>query len=63
LFRDGFGGSYDSALYLQNVHPSNTANLTIKLYDASGNLACTITDTLTALASKGYWLPSLSCAP
>jgi len=63
LFRDGFGGSYDSALYLQNVHPSNTANLTIKLYDASGNLACTINDTLAALASKGYWLPALLCPP
>jgi hypothetical protein len=63
LFRDGFGGSYDSALYVQNVHPSTTANLTIKLYDASGSLACTITDTLAALASKGYWLPGLKCVP
>jgi len=63
LFRDGFGGSYDSALYLQNLHPSNSAALTIKLYDANGNLACTITDTLSALASKGYWLPALLCPP
>ena len=63
LFRDGFGGSYDSALYLQNLHSSTTANLTIKLYDASGNLACTITDTLSALATKGYWLPALLCSP
>ena len=63
LFRDGFGGSYDSALYLQNLHSSTTANLTIKLYDASGNLACTINDTLSALATKGYWLPALLCPP
>jgi len=63
LFRDGFGGSYDSALYLQNIQVSNSANITIKLYDASGNLACTLTDTLSTLASKGYWLPGLKCAP
>jgi hypothetical protein len=63
MFRDGFGGSYDSALYLQNLHSNTTANLTIKLYDASGNLACTINDTLAALASKGYWLPALLCPP
>jgi hypothetical protein len=63
LFRDGFGGSYDSALYVQNLDVSNTATLTIKLYDASGNLACIIDDTLAALASKGYWLPALKCVP
>ena len=63
LFRDSFGGSYDSALYLQNLDPANMANLTIKLYDASGNLACTVTDTLSALASKGYWLPGFLCPP
>ena len=63
LFRDAFGGSYDSALYVQNVDPGNTANITIKLYDNTGNLACTLTDTLSALASKGYWLPALKCVP
>ena len=44
--------SDDSALYLQNLHPSSTAPLTIQLYNASGNLASTITDTPAAWGSK-----------
>jgi hypothetical protein len=63
MFRESFGGSYNSALYIQNVDPGNTANVTIRLYDANGNLACTVNDTLSALATKGYWIPSLTCAP
>ena len=61
LFKDAFGGSYDSALYIQNVDPNNTANITIKYYDNSGNLTCSQTDTIAALASKGYWLPGIAC--
>jgi len=61
LFRDAFGGSYDSAIYVQNVHTTNTANLTINFYDSNGNLSCTKTDSLTPQASRGYWLPSLTC--
>jgi hypothetical protein len=61
LFRDAFGGSYDSALYVQNVDSSGTANVIMKYYDTSGNPTCTQTDTIAPLASKGYWLPSISC--
>jgi len=61
LFRDAFGGSYDSALYVQNVHATNTANVTIKYYDNNGVLNCTKADTIAPLASKGYWLPSVTC--
>jgi hypothetical protein len=63
MFKDAFGGAYNSALYLQNLDPANTAVVTIRLYDANGNLACTTQDTLSALASKGYWVPSLLCPP
>lgn len=61
LFRDAFGGSYDSALYIQNIHTTNTANVAIKYYDSNGNLNCTRNDTVSPLASKGYWLPSVTC--
>jgi len=63
LFRDAFGGSYDSALYIQNIDPSNTADVTIKFFDANGDLSCIVNDTISALASKGWWLPELNCAP
>ena len=66
LFKNAFGGSYDSAFYVQNVDPTNTANLTIKYYDSAGALTCTVTgETIAPLASKGYWLPGLaaSCLP
>ena len=67
LFKNAFGsGSYDAALYIQNVDPTNTANLTIKYYDLAGALTCTVSgETVAPLASKGYWLPGLprSCLP
>ncbi len=61
LFKDAFGGSYDSALYIQNTHETNSANITIKYYDNTGSLNCTKADTIAPLASKGYWLPSTNC--
>ncbi len=62
LFKDAFaGGAYDAALYIQNVDSSSSANVTMKYYDTSGALTCTQTDTLAPLASKGYWLPSITC--
>ena len=60
LFKNAWG-SYNSAFYIQNVHASNTANVTIKYYDSSGVLNCTKADTITSLASKGYWVPSATC--
>jgi murein DD-endopeptidase MepM/ murein hydrolase activator NlpD len=62
LFKRAYG-SYDSALYVQNVHTSLTANVTLKFYDPGGNLTCSVTDSILSGASKGYWLPSLSCLP
>jgi len=61
LFKNAFGGSYNAAFYIQNVHASNTANVTIKYYDSAGNLNCTVNDTVSPLASKGYWLPNIGC--
>jgi len=61
LFKDAFGGSYDAALYVQNVNSSNPASVTMKYYDDKGNLTCTQTDSIPALASHGYWLPGISC--
>jgi hypothetical protein len=61
LFKDAFGGSYDSAFYIQNTDDSNTANITIQYYNNTGTLDCTQTDTLSPLASRGYWLPSATC--
>lgn len=61
LFKNAFGGSYKAAFYVQNVHPSNNANITIQYYDSAGNLSCSTTDTISPQASKGYWLPSEAC--
>jgi hypothetical protein len=61
LFKGAFGGSYNAAFYLQNVHESNTANVTIKYYDNGGVLSCTKADAIAPLASKGYWVPSVTC--
>jgi hypothetical protein len=64
LFKNAFGGSYDSALYIQNVD-SALATISIAYYDSTGALTCTTPDTIAPLASKGYWLPGLpvSCLP
>jgi hypothetical protein len=62
LFKNAWG-SYNSAFYVQNVDPSHIASLTIKYYDSAGNLTCEAGDTVSALASKGYWIPSQSCLP
>jgi len=63
LFKAAFGGSYNSALYIQNADPAATANVTIHFYDSSGNETCSQNDTIPALASHGYWVPSVSCLP
>ncbi len=54
-------GSYDSALYIQNLDPSSAADITLKFYDPAGSLTCTQTDSIPLLSSHGYWLPSLTC--
>jgi hypothetical protein len=48
-------------LYVQNVDAVNTADITLKFYDTSGNLTCTQTDSIPSLSSHGYWLPDLTC--
>ncbi len=62
LFKDAFGGSYDSALYVQNM--SNvSAPITIQFINNAGSVVYTKNDTLAANASKGYWLPSEAGIP
>jgi|GEM_PF-2393519 len=62
LFKNAFSaGSYKAAFYIQNVNPFDTANITIRYYDSAGDLACTTTNTVSPLASTGYWLPGVSC--
>ena len=63
LFNDAFGGSYDSAMYVQNTSGSSAANVTFKFYDTLGNLSCFKTTNIPAGATVGYWLPSLTCTP
>lgn len=62
LFNNAFG-SYNSAFYIQNLDPTNLALVTVKFYDASGNLSCTRQDAISPLASRGYWAPSVTCIP
>jgi predicted outer membrane repeat protein len=61
LFKGAYGGSYNSAFYLQNVNTSSAANITIRYYDSDGLLQCTKADTIAPLASKGYWVPATTC--
>ena len=64
LFKNAYGGSYDSAFYIQNVDEANNAGISIQYYNQNGSAACApISDTIPPLASHGYWLPSESCLP
>jgi hypothetical protein len=59
LFKDAFGGSYDSALYIQNLGNAS-ATLSVDFISDAGTVVHTVNDTLPANASKGYWLPGIS---
>jgi hypothetical protein len=63
LFNGAFGGSYNSAFYLQNTNTTYGAIVTVRFYDAGGSLICTRSDTIPAKATLGYWVPSVSCDP
>jgi hypothetical protein len=63
LFKGAFGGSYNSAFYVQNVNPGSAATITIKYYDTSGRQNCSVNDTIAPHASKSYWVPSAPCLP
>lgn len=63
LFKKAFGGGYDSALYVQNVSTTTTANVTMDFYSSSGVLSCTMNATLAPMAASGYWLPTVGCMP
>ena len=58
LFRRAFGGTYNAALYVQNVDAANTASITLTYYDTSGSLTCSHGDTIPPLSSHGYWMPA-----
>ena len=62
LFKDAFGGSYDSAFYVQNTEASQ-ATVTTEFYDSAGVLTCSRTDTIQPKATLGIWLPSATCTP
>jgi hypothetical protein len=57
LFKAAFGGTYNAALYLQNVSAS-AATIGLEFTDSSGAVVYTKSDTLDPHASKGYWLPA-----
>ena len=59
FFKNGFG-SYNTALYIQNLTASS-ADLTIDYINLDGTVACTDEDTLDANASKGYWSLGIAC--
>ncbi|MCB9112670.1 MAG: hypothetical protein H6634_15605 [Anaerolineales bacterium] len=62
LFKNIWG--YNSALYIQNVDPSNTATFTLDFYDKNGDHTCSMPSQQRApLAAKGYWLPAVTCVP
>jgi len=64
LFNQAFGGTYVSALYIQNLDPNFTATFSLKFYDTNGNLTCTmLNQQRDPLAAKGYWLPTETCVP
>ncbi len=63
LFKQAFSSTYNAALYVQNVHPTDSASFTLKFYDTSGSLSCSLPDSLAHSASRGYWLPALTCLP
>lgn len=63
LFKKAWG-TYNAALYIQNVDPTNTATFSLKFYDKLGNLTCTMAgQQRSPLAAKGYWLPTETCVP
>jgi hypothetical protein len=62
LFKNAFGGAYNAAFYIQNTEAS-AATVTTKFYDSAGALTCTRSDTIPALSTLGYWVPSLICVP
>lgn len=61
LFKRAFNGTYNSAFYVQNVDSNATAAYTITYYNLDGTVACAISDSLTKLASRGYWVPTETC--
>jgi len=61
LFKNAFGGTYNAAFYIQNTDEASAATVTIKFYDSSGNLSCIRSDTIPALSTLGYWVPSVVC--
>lgn len=49
-------------IYIDPAHAVTVLGDNTYACDANGSLTCSVTDSLAALARKGYWLPSLSCA-
>ncbi len=63
LFKNAFGGAYNSAFYVQNLDTANAASIALKFYDKDGNLTCTHSDSIPARATLGFWVPDVICDP
>jgi hypothetical protein len=64
LFKKAFsGGTYNSAVYVQNNDGTTPADLTFDFYDSAGTLICSGTGTVAPWAVVGYWIPSTTCLP
>ncbi len=62
LFRKAFGGSYNAALYLQNVS-GGSAGITIQYVGNDGAIAATQNVNLAAGAIGSIWLPGVAGLP
>jgi hypothetical protein len=62
LFRGMWG--YQSAFYVQNLDPAESAILEISFYDNLGNHTCTLTDSdpIQSSVTRGYWMASFDNA-
>ncbi len=60
----GVGGALPFRRFMSKT-PAQLRRLTLPCSSMmiSGNLSCTLTDTLPALASTGYWIPNRDCLP
>jgi hypothetical protein len=63
LFRAAFGGSYNTAIYIQNTSNA-AATFTMSFYSEAGALTCEMTgQAITAHGIRNYWMPTQTCVP
>ncbi len=62
LFKNAYGVPYQAAFYIQNV-TNHAATVEISFYNDAGVPSCTETVNLAANATRGFWMPTVICAP